>query len=217
MGHIGSKLESCQSQPTNPRNISKDYTQEALVLDSTCQSIQGHAFQILRSVATVWFPLGGGPEGRGSGGGLFKTFLYPPPKHLWVNSTEIYCYHQNHELKPVPPFPEFKAKEGGGSEKKSLRRGVSMYAPRLSASCAWVWATRMWRQMCSKSFQTSKKITMYDVLLHGGVRRAVWTWKPVVGAWQGRYSPAAQFLPHNSAAAHSIIAVICRWMENKKK
>eukprot|EP00983_Pelagomonas_calceolata_P091580 1157565-Pelagomonas_calceolata.AAC.3 len=32
----------------------------------------------------------------------------------------------------------------------------------------------VWRQRCSKSFQASKRVTMYNVLMHGEIIRAVY-------------------------------------------
>eukprot|EP00983_Pelagomonas_calceolata_P068041 1149741-Pelagomonas_calceolata.AAC.9 len=43
----------------------------------------------------------------------------------------------------------------------------------VSAMRARVWAAGGWRRMCCKPIQASRIVTIYDVLLHGEVRRAV--------------------------------------------
>eukprot|EP00983_Pelagomonas_calceolata_P066070 1148859-Pelagomonas_calceolata.AAC.4 len=48
--------------------------------------------------------------------------------------------------------------------------------------------------------------TRYYMVMLGG---NLWTCKPLVGAWKGRFAwaSAAQFLPHNSAATQYFIAL----------
>eukprot|EP00983_Pelagomonas_calceolata_P027601 866632-Pelagomonas_calceolata.AAC.3 len=65
------------------------------------------------------------------------------------------------------------------------KRGVCVHGWE-SVPCAQGFGQQeVWRRTCCRTTQTSRIVTMYDLLLHGEVRRA---------------SSAGQLLPHNSAA-----------------
>eukprot|EP00983_Pelagomonas_calceolata_P052004 1142655-Pelagomonas_calceolata.AAC.1 len=148
---------------------------------------------------------------RGGGGqwvvGGGSTFLGPPLQNFSGSLLQDFKY--------IIGFLSSRTVDWHPLSANWVKGGVWVHGWESVPCAQGCWQQGVWRRMCCKPIQTSRIMTMYDVLLHCEFRRAVCGLAgPVVSAWKGRYAStsAAQFLPQNSAATQLFSVVNAdRW------